>query len=74
MPKKTAVGVIIGAFSFVFGFAAVWHIWWLAVVGVVGIIGTVLYRSFDYDIDYYVKADEVREVEGRYNQKGELQV
>ncbi|ORM38918.1 cytochrome ubiquinol oxidase subunit I [Francisella endosymbiont of Ornithodoros moubata] len=74
MPKNTAVGVIIGAFSFVFGFAAVWHIWWLAVVGAVGIIGTVLYRSFDYDIDYYVKADEVKEVEDRYNQQGELQV
>ncbi|ABO47472.1 cytochrome o ubiquinol oxidase subunit I [Francisella tularensis] len=74
MPKNTAVGVIIGAFSFVFGFAAVWHIWWLAIVGVVGIIGTVLYRSFDYDIDYYVKADQVKEVESRYNQQGELQV
>ncbi|MDE5018490.1 cytochrome o ubiquinol oxidase subunit I, partial [Francisella tularensis subsp. holarctica] len=69
-----AGGVIIGAFRFVFGFAAVWHILWLAIVGVVGIIGTVLYRSFDYYIDYYVKADQVKEVESIYNQQGELQV
>ncbi|MDE4945071.1 cytochrome o ubiquinol oxidase subunit I, partial [Francisella tularensis subsp. holarctica] len=73
-PKNTAVGVIIGAFSCVFGFAAVCHIWWLAIVGVVGIIGTVLYRSFYYDIDYYVKADQVKEVESIYNQQGELKV
>lgn len=73
MPRNTAVGVIIGLFSFVFGFAMVWHIWWLAIVGVVGMIGTVLYRSFDYDIDYYVKAKEVKEVESKYNLQGELQ-
>ncbi|KEI35127.1 cytochrome O ubiquinol oxidase, subunit I [Francisella sp. W12-1067] len=66
MPRNTAVGFVIGVFSFVFGFAAVWHIWWLAAVGVIGIIGTVLYRSFDYDIDYYVKADEVEKVENEY--------
>jgi cytochrome o ubiquinol oxidase subunit 1 len=73
MPKNTSVGVIIGLFSFVFGFAMVWHIWWLAAVGVVGMIGTVLRRSFDYSIDYYVKAKEVKAIESQYNKAGELQ-
>ncbi|QLE79457.1 cytochrome o ubiquinol oxidase subunit I [Francisella sp. Scap27] len=72
MPKNTSVGLIIGIFSFVFGFAMVWHIWWLAAVGVVGMIGTVLRRSFDYSIDYYVKAKEVKEVESKYTKEGEL--
>ena len=72
MPKNTGVGVIIGLFSFVFGFAMVWHIWWLAIVGVVGMIGTVLYRSFDYSIDYYVKAKDVEIVENKYTKEGEL--
>ena len=72
MPKNTSVGVIIGLFSFVFGFAMVWHIWWLAIVGVIGMIGTVLRRSFDYSIDYYVKAKEVKAVESKYTKEGEL--
>ncbi len=72
MPKNTPVGVIIGLFSFVFGFSMVWNIWWLSAVGVVGMIGTVLRRSFDYSIDYYVKAKEVKEVESRYTKEGEL--
>ena len=72
MPKNTSAGVIIGLFSFVFGFAMVWHIWWLAIVGVIGMIGTVLRRSFDYSIDYYVKAKEVKAVESKYTKEGEL--
>lgn len=36
MPKNTSAGVIIGAFSLVMGFALIWHIWWLAIVGLVG--------------------------------------
>ena len=43
-----------------------------AAVGVVGMIGTVLRRSFDYSIDYYVKAKEVKEVESKYTKEGEL--
>mgnify|MGYP006093646703 CR=1 FL=1 len=70
MPKNTSVGIIIGLFSFVFGFAMVWHIWWLAIVGVIGMIATVLCRSFNYDIDYFVKAKEVEKVESQYNQQG----
>ena len=72
MPKNTSAGVIIGLFSFVFGFAMVWHIWWLAIVGVIGMIGTVLRRSFDYGIDYYVKAKEVKAIESKYTKEGEL--
>ena len=31
MPKNTDSGVIIGLLTFVFGFAFVWHIWWLVI-------------------------------------------
>ena len=31
-------GVIIAAFSVVFGFAMIWHIWWMAIAGFVGMI------------------------------------
>jgi len=63
MPRNTAAGFYIGAFSIVLGFALTWHIWWLAVVGLVGMIGSFIARTFDNDIDYYVPAAEVERIE-----------
>lgn len=68
MPKNTAVGFIIGIFSFIFSFAMVWHIWWLAIVGLGCTLVTLIMRSFDYDTDYYVKASEVEAIELKYQQ------
>src|SRR5579864_8565390 len=65
MPANTSAGLIVSVFSLVLGFAAVWHIWWLAIVGMVGVIGTVIARSFDNDTDYYIPADSVRLTEER---------
>jgi len=66
MPRNTGTGVVIGAFSLVFGFAMIWHIWWLAIVGVVGMIGTFIWRTFDKDVDYYVPAAEVERIENEH--------
>lgn len=63
MPKNTACGFLIGAFSFVMGFGAVWYIWWLAAVGLIGVIATVIARSSDNDVDYYVPVSEVVRIE-----------
>ncbi|HYG06078.1 MAG TPA: cytochrome o ubiquinol oxidase subunit I [Stenotrophomonas sp.] len=63
MPRNTAAGFWIGAFSIVLGFALTWHIWWLALVGLVGMIGSFIARTFDNDIDYYVPAAEVERIE-----------
>ncbi|MFT4248587.1 MAG: cytochrome o ubiquinol oxidase subunit I [Pseudomonas sp.] len=63
MPRNTAAGFWIGMFGTVLGFALIWHIWWLAVVGLVGMIGSFIARTFDNDIDYYVPAAEVERIE-----------
>jgi cytochrome o ubiquinol oxidase subunit 1 len=63
MPANTSAGLLISMFSLVLGFAAIWHIWWLAVIGLVGAIGTVIARSFDNDTDYYIPADTVQLIE-----------
>ncbi|GBQ64800.1 cytochrome o ubiquinol oxidase subunit I [Komagataeibacter intermedius NRIC 0521] len=63
MPKNTACGFLIGAFSFVMGFGAIWYIWWLAAVGLIGVIATVIARSSDNDVDYYVPVSEVARIE-----------
>jgi cytochrome o ubiquinol oxidase subunit 1 len=73
MPRNTGTGVVIGAFSLVFGFAMIWHIWWLAIVGFVGMIATFIYRTFDQDVDYYVPAAEVERIENEHRKHLEAQ-
>ncbi|WP_150681750.1 cytochrome o ubiquinol oxidase subunit I [Pandoraea pneumonica] len=68
MPKNTGAGFIISAFSLVFGFAAIWHIWWLAIVGFVGMIVAFICRSNDDSIDYYVQSPEVVAIEKAHHQ------
>ncbi|WP_406704426.1 cytochrome o ubiquinol oxidase subunit I [Sodalis sp.] len=66
MPKNTGAGVVIAAFSLVFGFALIWHIWWLAIVGFANMIVTWIVHSFNEDVDYYVPVDEVERIENRH--------
>ncbi len=68
MPKNTGTGAILGALSVVFGFAMVWHIWWLAIVSFVAIIATTIHHTFNYNRDFYIPADEVAAVEARRTQ------
>ncbi|HBS62529.1 MAG TPA: cytochrome o ubiquinol oxidase subunit I [Stenotrophomonas sp.] len=63
MPRNTASGVVISAFSLVLCFALVWHMWVLAGIGLVGVIATFVLRSYDRDVDYYVPAAEVKRIE-----------
>jgi cytochrome o ubiquinol oxidase subunit 1 len=63
MPRNTGIGVILGAITFVFGFAMVWHIWWLAVGSLVATVATLVARANDDDVDYMLSAEEVSRIE-----------
>ncbi|EKN6038598.1 cytochrome o ubiquinol oxidase subunit I [Yersinia enterocolitica] len=69
MPKNTGAGVIIAGFSLIFGFAMIWYIWWLAIVGFVGMIVTWIVKSFDEDVDYYVPVAEVERIEDLHHEQ-----
>ena len=47
MPKSTPTGFYIGAISFVFGFAMIWHMFWLAIVSGLGIIAVMIARLYE---------------------------
>ncbi|MFT4012534.1 MAG: cytochrome o ubiquinol oxidase subunit I [Paracoccus sp. (in: a-proteobacteria)] len=63
MPHYTGSGVILAGLSTVFGMAMIWYIWWLAVLSFAALVGFAIYHTFNYNRDYYVPAEEVRETE-----------
>ena len=55
MPLRSFNGVVTAFFAVVIGFAMVWHIWWLAILGLVGAFTTLLVFAWrprgDHQID-----------------------
>ena len=66
MTNETGAGAIIGGLAFVFGFAMVWEIWWLAIAAGAGIWSVLIMRIFN-DRDFHViPACEVERMEGSH--------
>ncbi|SON58064.1 Ubiquinol oxidase subunit 1 [Hartmannibacter diazotrophicus] len=63
MPKNTGTGAILAGLAVVFGFAMIWHIWWLAALGFAGILVVAIGHTFNYARDYYIDARSVSETE-----------
>ena len=59
MPRNTSAGVVLAAASTLLGFAMIWHVWWLAIVGLLATVAWAIRNSFDLDRDYHIPADEV---------------
>jgi cytochrome o ubiquinol oxidase subunit 1 len=65
MPKNSATGLVLGALAFLFGFAMVWYVWWLAILGAFAMLIAVIARASDDNTDYIVPAAEVQRIEKR---------
>ncbi|OLN25643.1 Cytochrome O ubiquinol oxidase subunit I [Desulfovibrio sp. DV] len=69
MPKNSWHGVAIGLLAFLFGFAMIWYIWWLAIVSFLGLIAVVIARASLDDIHEIIPAAEVARIENlRYRE------
>ena len=63
LPKNTGAGFVIGGSAFLFGFAMVWHIWWLAIISLLTMIIVVIVSSFNDDNEGCMPASEVECIE-----------
>jgi cytochrome o ubiquinol oxidase subunit I len=70
MPKNSGLGIYIGAFSFLFGFAMIWYIWWLAIVGLIGVIACIIRRLNDPHTEMHISAAELAQMEAQYARGG----
>jgi cytochrome o ubiquinol oxidase subunit 1 len=64
MPSNTAAGFIIAALSAVCGFALIWHMWLLAVLGFAGMLIAIVIHTFNYHRDHFIPAEQVVRTEG----------
>jgi cytochrome o ubiquinol oxidase subunit I len=59
MPRNSPTGFICAFFATFMGFALIWHIWWMVIVGLIGAYATfVVFAWRDHD-EYQIPADEV---------------
>ena len=65
MPDDSSAGVMLGVMSFVFAFAMIWQIWWLAAVGGLGMFAAVLSQTFRDHAEHRIPASEVEAIENR---------
>ena len=52
LPRPSALGFVVAFFAFVGGFALVWHVWWLALVGLAGVVAAGLARAWQAEHDF----------------------
>jgi cytochrome o ubiquinol oxidase subunit I len=63
VPRNTIYGLVIGVTAFLFGFAMVWYIWWLAITSMLGTVLVIIIRSVDDDTETIIPAEHVKRIE-----------
>jgi len=61
MPENSATGFITAFFAVVTGFALIWHIWWMAILGALGAFVTLLVFAFRDRDEFEVSAATIAE-------------
>jgi cytochrome aa3-600 menaquinol oxidase subunit I len=66
MPNNSGVPFIMSCIFFVFGFALVFSIWPLAIIGLIGIFVCMTHRSFEIDHGHYISVEEIKETKAKF--------
>jgi cytochrome o ubiquinol oxidase subunit 1 len=66
IPRNNPTGFFVAFFSFILGFALIWRIWWLAVVGLIGLLAVGLMQAWRTDGEVHVSADEAAAADRTY--------
>jgi len=61
IPPNNPTGVLLAFFSVVLGFALIWHIWWMAIIGLLGAVVVGLVQAWRPDEEVVIPAHEVAE-------------
>ena len=64
MPRNSPTGVVTAFFATAMGFAMIWHIWWLVVLGFLGAWATFVVFAWRDETEYEVTAEEAERIDG----------
>jgi cytochrome o ubiquinol oxidase subunit 1 len=64
MPRPSALGVVLAFFAFVLGFAMVWHLWTLALVGGLGVLAALTVHAWRLEHEDEVPEADLAAFEG----------
>jgi cytochrome o ubiquinol oxidase subunit I len=70
MPKNTGAGLVIAGFVFGFGFAVIWHIWWLAALSLLAAITATIIKTTNDDSEYTITAEELEKHDAHNPHRG----
>ncbi len=59
LPRNNSIGFFLAFFAVILGFALIWHIWWMAIVGLLGSLAVWLLQAWRTDTEIIIPADEV---------------
>jgi cytochrome o ubiquinol oxidase subunit I len=59
MPLNSPTGFVCAFFAVVTGFALIWHIWWMVILGVLGALATLLVFAWRDEEEFEIPADEI---------------
>jgi cytochrome o ubiquinol oxidase subunit 1 len=65
VPRHSALGFVTAFFAVILGFALIWHIWWMAILGLICAVSVALIHAWRTDIETEVSAEEIADVENR---------
>jgi len=63
MPHNSPTGFIAAFFSTVTGFAFIWHIWWLVIMGLFGAFCTFVWFAWRDQEEYEIPVSEVARID-----------
>jgi len=63
MPKNSPTGFICAFFATFMGFALIWHIWWLVIVGGLGAFATFVVFAWRDEVEYLIPAASAEQLD-----------
>jgi cytochrome o ubiquinol oxidase subunit I len=63
MPRNSPIGIVIAFFAVVSGFALIWQIWWMAILGLLAIAVTIMVFGWSENREREIPASEMARME-----------
>ena len=65
MPHNSATGFVTAFFAVLTGFALIWHIWWMVIIGLIGAFATFVAFAWRDVSEFHLSAEELAEADHR---------